>query len=139
MKALTRTRLWFVLFVVVVFSSGLGTGLLIARFGPRGPWSGRHGPPGPPPSPADSAARVAHDLGLTPEQERDVRAAFERGAVRLNEFRARTGQEFDALLNELNADIEKTLGPEQREKFRAHRPKRRRDQPPPPPPPPPRD
>jgi hypothetical protein len=61
-----------------------------------------------------------------------VRAAFERGAVRLNEFRARTGQEFDGLLNELNADIEKTLRPEQRERFRAHLPDRRRHPPPPP-------
>ena len=133
MKTLTRTGLWFVLFVVVVFGSGLGTGLLIARFGPRGPWGGRHGPPGPPPSPADSAARVARDLGLTPEQEREVRAAFERGAVRLNGFRTRTGQEFDGLLTELNADIEKTLRPEQRQRFRAHLPERRRHQPPPPP------
>jgi hypothetical protein len=133
MNALTRTKLWFVLFVVVVFGCGLGTGLLIARFGPRGPWIGRHGPPGPPPSPADSAARVARDLGLTPEQEREVRAAFERGAVRLDEFRQRTGREFDALLKELNTDIEKTLRPEQRERFRAHLPKRRRDLPPPPP------
>ena len=132
MKALTRTKLWFVLFVAVVFGSGLGTGLLIGRYGPRGPWDGRHGPPGPPPSPADSAARVARDLGLTAEQEREVRAAFERGAVRLNEFRARTGQEFDGLLNELNADIEKTLRPEQRERFRAHLPDRRRHPPPPP-------
>src|SRR5262245_53517162 len=104
MKALTRTKLWFVLFVLVVFGSGLGTGLLIARGGPRGAWSGRHGPPGPPPSPANSASRVAHDLGLTAEQEREVRAAFERGAVRLDEFRARTGREFDALLNQLNSD-----------------------------------
>jgi len=134
MKALTRTRVWFVLFVVVVFGSGVGTGVLLSRFGPHGPW-GRHGPPGPPPSPTDSAARVARDLKLTPEQEREVRAAFERGAVRLNAFRARTGQEFDALLNELNADIERTLRPEQREQFRAHLPKRRRDMPPPPPPP----
>ena len=133
MKALTRTKLWFVLFVVVVFGSGLGTGLLIGRYGPRPPWGGRHGPPGPPPSPADSAARVAHDLGLTPDQEREVRAAFERGAARLNDFRARTGKEFDELLNELNADIEKTLGPEQRERFRAHLPERRRHMPPPPP------
>jgi hypothetical protein len=37
MKTLTRTKLWFVLFIVVVFGSGLGTGLVIARFGPRGP------------------------------------------------------------------------------------------------------
>jgi len=133
MKTLTRTKLWFVLFVVVVFGSGLGTGLLLARFGPRGPWSGRHGPPGPPPSAAESAARVAHDLGLTPEQEREVRAAFERGAARLNEFRTRTGREFDELLNQLNADIEKTLLPEQRERFRAHLPERRRHQPAPPP------
>jgi len=130
MKALTRTRVWFVLFVVVVFGSGLGTGVLLSRFGP---W-GRHGPPGPPPSPTDSAARVGRDLKLTPEQEREVRAAFERGAVRLNAFRARTGQEFDVLLKELNADIERTLRPEQREQFRAHLPKRRRDLPPPPPP-----
>ena len=132
MKTLTRTKLWFVLFVVVVFGSGLGTGLLIARFGPRGPWTGRHGPPGPPPSPSDSAARVARDLGLTSEQEREVRAAFERGAARLNEFRARTGQEFDGLLNQLNTDIEKTLTPDQRARFRAHLPERRRHQPPPP-------
>ena len=132
MKALTRTKLWFVLFIVVVFGSGLGTGLVIARFGPRGPWTGRHGPPGPPPSPSDSAAHVARDLGLTSEQEREVRAAFERGAARLNEFRVRTGQEFDGLLNQLNADIEKTLSPDQRERFREHLPERRRHQPPPP-------
>ena len=39
MKAFTRTRMWFVLFVLIVFGSGLGTGLLLSRFGPRGPWA----------------------------------------------------------------------------------------------------
>ena len=124
MKAFTRTRMWFVLFVAGRLRQRPRHGpadrpLRTARTVGR-----RHGPPGPPPSPADSAARVARDLGLTAEQEREVRAAFERGAARLNEFRARTGQEFDGLLNELNADIERTLRPEQRERFRAHLPER---------------
>jgi Spy/CpxP family protein refolding chaperone len=132
MTPLGRRRLWFALFVVIVFALGAATGFGLARFmRPRPPF-GRGGPGRPPPSPAMVAERMTHDLGLTPEQRTKMEQVLRRNADRLERFHATTGQQYDALRNEIDADIERVLTPEQIAKFRTLRPPRRGGGPPPP-------
>jgi hypothetical protein len=136
MTPLGRRRLWFALFVVIVFALGAATGFGVARFvRPRPPF-GRGGPgrPPPPPSPAMVVERMTRDLGLSAEQRTKMQEVLQRNADRLERFHATTGQQYDALRTELDADIERVLTPEQITKFRTLRPPRRWGRPPPPPP-----
>ena len=84
---------WFLAFVVLVFATGVGTGLLVARYVPG--VAMRRSPPRP--SPAEITKRLAADLSLTGEQQ----------------------QQFDALRAQMDGEIEKILTPAQRERFRA--------------------
>ena len=145
MTPLSRQHAWFALFVLVVFVAGLATGVTVARYvrpDPRGP--GRPGPfaPGRPPAPADIARRLTRELGLDAGQQARVQAVLDEAGPRLEQFRAKSMREFDALRDQMNAEIEQVLTPEQRTAFRAMTPERRGglrppgppDQPPPGPP-----
>ena len=155
MKPLTQSRVWFALFVLVIFLMGVGAGLTGARFLRLGPGFGhRGGPGGPggrPPSPAGIAERMKGELGLTADQQKQIEEAFRTGEDRLEGFRTRTRTEFDDLRRQLDADIEKVLTPEQFARYKTLRrpepPDGRRPPPPdggfdprggPPPGPPPR-
>ena len=59
---------------------------------------------------------MARDLQLTPEQQKQVEEAFERGAERLEKFRTATREQFDVLKKQLDDDIDRVLTPEQRVK-----------------------
>jgi Spy/CpxP family protein refolding chaperone len=127
-----QRRLWFALFLAVVFALGAATGFGVSRFvRPRPPFG--RGPGPPPPSPAMVADRMTRDLGLTSEQRTKVEEVLRQNANRLERFHAATGQQYDALRQELDADIERVLTPEQQAKFRTLRPPRRGPRPPPPP------
>jgi Spy/CpxP family protein refolding chaperone len=134
-KPFTQSRLWFALFVLVIFAIGVGTGLTAARYLRLGPGFGhRPGPPPGPPSPARIAERMTRELGLNPEQQKQIEEAFRKGEERLDGFRTRTRTEFDGLRMQLDADIEKALTPEQLARYKTLR----RPEPPPgrrPPPP----
>jgi hypothetical protein len=139
MTPLARRRLWFALFVAVVFALGVGTGLTVGRLFRPGHGFGRPGhpgPPGPPPSPAAMADRMGRELELDPDQKTRIEAVFRRGAERFEQFHAVTGREFEALRQELNTEIERELTPEQRARFRQLGAGPRGHHPPPPPPPP---
>jgi Spy/CpxP family protein refolding chaperone len=154
MTTVTRQKVWFALFVLVIFVIGFGSGVGTSRFlrsggpfghGPGGPHGrggpggpGRPGGPGgpggippPPPSSARIAEGMARDLQLTPDQQKQVEAAFERGAERLEKFRATTREQFDALKKQLDDDIDRVLTPEQRIKNQTMREEERRRRPPP--------
>jgi Spy/CpxP family protein refolding chaperone len=96
-----------------------------------------------PPSSARIAEGMARDLQLTPDQQKQVEQAFERGAERLEKFRTATREQFDVLKKQLDDDIDSVLTPEQRVKHQAMREQERRRRPPPPdgrgPGPPPRE
>jgi hypothetical protein len=125
MTSLTRQHAWFALFVIVVFTMGLGTGLAIARYaGPR-PWrqfemrlpgelgrplAGR--PPGPP------LQRLTRELELTPEQQAQMKTVLEEAGKRFQAFRGRSQAEFETLRKQLNEDILRVLTPGQQQRFR---------------------
>jgi Spy/CpxP family protein refolding chaperone len=140
MKPVTRQKLWFALFVAVVFVMGFGSGVATSRFfrfgGPHGRGPGGPGGPGGIPPPPPSAARIAEgmarDLQLTPDQQKQVEQAFERGAERLEKFRTATREQFDVLKKQLDDDIDRVLTPEQRMKHQTmRREEDRRRRPPP--------
>ena len=126
-----RSRLWFGLFILVVFLLGVVTGLGGSRF-LHGPPFGR---PPRPPSPAMIADRLTRELNLTPEQRKQVEVVLQQGTDRLERFHAETGDQYGKLRRELDADIERVLTPEQQAKYRTLRPGPPRDGRPPPPPP----
>lgn len=131
-------RLWFALFVAVVFLLGMGAGAGLSRLmhggRPYGPPFGRRGPgPPPPPSPAMVAERMTRDLGLSTEQRAQIEVVLRQGAERLERFHATTGDEYGKLRRQLDADIERVLTPDQQARFRTLRPGPPRDRHPPPP------
>jgi Spy/CpxP family protein refolding chaperone len=99
-----RTTVIAVIVLAVTFITGLVAGFGIGRFAhfPRG----AHGP-----MPQIAANmmlnRLDHHLDLTDAQEKQIRAIFERRHSRMAEEIAST-----------NAEIERVLNPEQREKFK---------------------
>jgi Spy/CpxP family protein refolding chaperone len=136
MTPISRQKIWFALFVLVIFVMGFGSGVATSRFfrfggpfghgpggpgGPHGRGPGGPGGPGGPPSSARIAEGMARDLQLTPDQQKHVEAAFERGAERLEKFRTTTREQFDALRKQLDDDIESVLTPEQRIKHQTLR------------------
>lgn len=135
MTPLARRRLWAGLFVAVIFVLGVATGASLGRFLRFGPPFGRRPPP---PSPAMMADRLTKDLNLTPEQRAKLEVVLGQGAERLQRFHAETGEAYAKLRQELDADIERLLTPDQVTRFRARRPPPRDGRPRGGPPPPPR-
>jgi Spy/CpxP family protein refolding chaperone len=118
-----RTRIWFSLFVLAVFSVGLASGVLIGRrlapppprgagFAMRGMGPGSGGPP-----PGRLIERLDAELNLTADQHAQVERIFEarrRGLEAVqNDVLARAEKE----QRELQAEIRKVLTPEQQQRF----------------------
>lgn len=135
MSAPAARKIWFALFVLVIFCLGAAAGVVADRYRASSTDRpvfgqgrlGRIGGPmrGRPPRPAQIAERMGRELNLTPDQRTRLEAVLERNADRLQQFRRRTGAEFDALRKQLDSEISAILTPEQRETFEAQR--RRRD------------
>jgi hypothetical protein len=144
MNGLTRQHVWFALFVLAVFATGVGAGLAIARFAPPGAWFGRTGGPRPdrPPGPPDVVERMTRDLGLSAEQQHKLQVVFQNAGERFERFRATSHDQFETLRRQLHDEIEEVLTEPQRARFRALMPEPRRGPrpdtggPPPGPPPP---
>jgi Spy/CpxP family protein refolding chaperone len=137
-----RVRIWFSLFVLVVFCVGLAGGVLLGRsigrrayfdrsfdrggaggpmdFGPGGP-----GGPGPmggsrrgggPPSRL-LVDRLASDLDLTADQRTKIEEVLTARRTRLETVQREVRDRFEAEQRSLRDDIRKVLTPEQQEKF----------------------
>jgi Spy/CpxP family protein refolding chaperone len=124
----SRVRIWFALFVLVVFCVGLAGGVLIARwtsidrvalramrppreFGP--PLGGR---PGVPP-PGMLLERLTSDLELTPDQRSQIEGVLAARRSRLDALQQDVHARFEAEQRSLRDEIRKVLTPEQQEKF----------------------
>jgi Spy/CpxP family protein refolding chaperone len=127
MMAIAKSRLWFAVFLIIVFLLGIGTGLTVDRFadpGPRGPRG--FGRMGPGPRPAALADRMSRELNLSSTQREQLEQVFVRGAERLENYRRDSRRQFASLSRQLNSEVEAVLTPEQRERFRAMRRERPR-------------
>jgi Spy/CpxP family protein refolding chaperone len=137
MKAIVARKLWFALFVLVVFCLGAAAGVVADRYrasGRRPIGFGRFGMGvgmmrGGPPRPAEIADRMSRELDLTAEQRKQLEAVLERNGDRLEQFRRETAGRFETLRTQLDAEISGILTPEQRRKFEEQRKRRGRNRP----------
>lgn len=132
MRALLGRKVWFGVFVLVVFCLGAAAGVVADRyrmFGGRRPF-GAGMLRGGPPKPAEIADRMSRELGLTDAQRTQLEEVFRRNGDHLEQFRRETGARFDVLRKQLDSEISAILTPEQRAKFEEQRKRRERNRPP---------
>jgi Spy/CpxP family protein refolding chaperone len=119
-----RTRIWFALFVLAVFSVGLASGVLIGRrvvpapaggpgFGMRGmgPGPGGGAPPG------RLIERLDVELRFTPDQRAQVEQIFEARRRGLEAVQHDVLARAEKEQRELQEEIRKVLTPEQQQRF----------------------
>lgn len=140
-----RMRIWFALFVLVVFCAGLAGGVLIDRaigrraafdrggprgamdFGPGGPGPGGAGGPGGPGGPGGRRGgsprmlveRLAGELSLTSEQRTKVEEILTARRARLETVQREVRDRFDTEQQGLRDEIRAVLTPDQQQKFDA--------------------
>jgi Spy/CpxP family protein refolding chaperone len=136
-----KTRLWFGIFVFLVFIAGVATGSLLERVFNRswpGPMMGAvrvegggpgafavavPGEPGRPafamtgPAPGMLAGVFADELKLTDPQRKQIETIFESHRPQLSVLRDSVREKFEQERKAIDAEIEKVLTPEQRERF----------------------
>jgi Spy/CpxP family protein refolding chaperone len=118
----TSMRLWAGLFVLVVFVAGVAGGVALRpwvesdpqpEFGRRG--LRRGGPPGP--VAGRLFDRISADIGLTADQNQQLRAVFETRGQRMREIDQEVRDLFETEQAQMNAEIAEILTPEQMELF----------------------
>jgi Spy/CpxP family protein refolding chaperone len=139
-----RVRIWFSLFVLVVFGVGLAGGVALDRslnrraafnrsfdrggprgpmdVGPGGPGPGGPGPGGGPrrgggPPPRVLVDRLASELDLTADQRTKIEEVLTARRTRLETVQREVRDRFEAEQRGLRDEIRKILTPEQQEKF----------------------
>jgi Spy/CpxP family protein refolding chaperone len=142
----SRVRIWFALFVLVVFCVGLAGGVLVDRaigrrayldrsfdrggrgptdFGPGGgPMAGSRRGGGPPPR--RLVERLTNELNLTADQQAKIEAVLTASRSRVETLQRDVRERFDAEQRSLQDDIRKELTPEQQQKFDANQKERGR-------------
>ena len=125
----SRTRIWFALFVVVVFCAGLGGGVILDRaigrpaFFDRGSPRGALDFPGPGGMrrggrpPRLLLDRLASELDLSADQRSKIEAVLIAHRASVENVQREVRDRFDAAQRSLHDDIRKVLTPEQQEKF----------------------
>ena len=127
----SKVRLWFALFVLVIFCVGLTGGALVARrllppersigrliggprtFGPGDP-DGRRGP-----MRGLLVERLSRELDLTAEQRAKIDQALTSSRNRLETLQRDVRDRFDAERRTVQDEIRGVLTPEQQQKFDA--------------------
>ncbi len=120
----SRAKIWFALFVLVVFCAGAAAGVFIERRfdGPRswrggppsgvGPGTGRGGPPS-----EILLRRLSNDLDLDATQREEVARILRESRERVEGLQRDVRQQFDREQQNLREEIRKVLRPEQQERF----------------------
>ena len=133
------SRTWFAVFVLVVFCTGAGAGMLAARFlvfppppgeggGPRGgPRGGGRGPG--PLAPKEAVDRLLDDLRLSPDQRAKFDQLMSDHRARLEAFYQDVQTRFETEQRDLRTAIRESFTPDQQQRFDAWL----KRQPPPPP------
>ncbi len=123
----TVMRLWFGVFVALVFAAGVATGVVVAprlfppEAGPLLPMSPGFGPgaglrPGAPMA-APLVRRLSEDLDLDEAQQKKLQAVFERRRERLQTFNRDVRERFETEQRDLRSEIAAILTPEQQKRF----------------------
>jgi Spy/CpxP family protein refolding chaperone len=114
-----KYKFWLVLSVVVAFGAGLLGGVFSERYYFHGR---RHAqmvrderrPPHFP-----SLVQLAQELGLSAEQQEQIKKIFEDNDARLKDLRAEMDTRLEAVRSELKTKMDAVLTPEQKAKFEA--------------------
>jgi len=112
MKIMTKSRLWIVLSLVLVFAAGAAAGIFAERY-----WFGRR-----PPmrssnrGPAPTHDRWAKDLGLTEEQKAKIQEIFKKNEAPMNELRTDFYKHLGDIRSAMTKEIDAVLTPEQKAK-----------------------
>jgi Spy/CpxP family protein refolding chaperone len=106
---MSKSRLWIVLSLVLVFAAGAAAGIFAERY-----WFVRR-------PPARSADRPTHEhwvkaLGLTEEQRTKIREIFKKNDVRLTELRTDFDKHLGDIRSAMMKEINAVLTPEQKAK-----------------------
>ena len=121
-----RARVWFGLFVTLVFVAGAGAGALIApRLGPPAGvllepppmMPGRPGPGGPSFMPGPLARGLAEELQLDAPQRERLQQLFATRRDRLRAFHDETRARYEREQRELYDELRTLLTPEQMQRF----------------------
>jgi hypothetical protein len=129
----SHARVWFALFVLVVFCLGGAGGFIVGRhvppfpdsrgFPPYGPPEGRppfgrgRGPDGPVGIPPGEAARLANDLQLDDAQRVQFRKVLDDHRAKFEQVHREARERFDSEQRELHAAIRALLRPDQVQRF----------------------
>ena len=110
---------WLAVFVVVVFSGGLGAGLLLRPYLESTPSAKALLSSSRERSSAELMAILAKELDLTPAQRTQIEAVVNARREVLGAFRQGVQKHLDDERLATMADIERILTPEQRRRFEA--------------------
>jgi uncharacterized membrane protein len=137
----SRTRIWFALFVLVVFCLGGAGGFIAGRhmpprpffaggaedgrgFGRGGPGRrggppafGRGGPAGPAGMPPEAAERLADQLQLDAAQREQFRKVLDEHRTKFEQVHREARERFDSEQQELRQGIRALLRPDQVQRF----------------------
>jgi Spy/CpxP family protein refolding chaperone len=133
---MNRSRLWFVLAVVLIFAAGLVGGIFTERWVLAKKPDFRR-PPGQPGGGVPTMGRWFRDLGLSPEQQAKMQEIFKandermRSDQKIKDLRAESNKRFAEIREQLKKEIDSVLTPEQKKKLDAmiqsHLEQRRKD------------
>jgi len=110
---------WLAVFIVVVFVGGLGAGLLLRPYLESTPSATSLLSPSRERSSAELLATLAKELDLTPAQRQQIETVINARRESLGAFREGVQKHLDDERRATMADIERTLTPEQRQRFEA--------------------
>lgn len=118
------SRVWFAVFVLIIFVSGLALGIVLtrtlARPGPfESPMMGRAGGGNDMMmrGPELRIDRLAESLGLNDTQRKELEGVFQLRRERIRKFREEANGRFEAEQKEIRAQIEKILTADQLKRF----------------------
>jgi Spy/CpxP family protein refolding chaperone len=121
---MNRSRLWFVLAVVLIFMAGIAVGI----FAERGLLAKRptfRRPPSSSGGNVPTMSRWFKDLGLTAEQQAKIKEIFKandermRNDENIKELRAESNKRFAEIREQLKKEIDSVLTAEQKKKLEA--------------------
>lgn len=121
---MNRSRLWFVLAVILIFAAGIAVGIFAERgFLAKRPAFRR--PPGQTGGNVPTMGRWFRDLGLTAEQQAKINEIFKandermRNDDKIKELRAESNKRFAEIRDQLKHEIDAVLTAEQKKKLEA--------------------
>jgi Spy/CpxP family protein refolding chaperone len=110
-----RFKFWLVLSLILAFAAGLVCGIFVDKYvlSKRSDGEGRRGPHPP------SLEFLSKQLGLSPQQQEQIKEIFRKNEERMKELRTRIHGDLNEVRSQLKDEIDRVITPEQKEKLEA--------------------